>query len=644
MFNALEYYKSGTEKLEKSKDNMVTADIKKDYNAAIDKCWKLINIHSDSNAYADDALLLIGKSHYQVEEYIKSERFLRQFVSGYQQSELLPEALLWLARSLSKLERYDEAQEFLNEILAREENSDVNSLALYTIGDIFRIQENYDSALDYFNQSVETTEDEKLAAQSLFEMGEIYTDQQHFTKSIEMYNRVKDFNAPVLLEFNANMNKVNAQIQLDQYDAALKTLRLMNNESRFLEVIAQIEAKIGEVLVLQDEFELAEEQFQNVLEKYPKTEGAAHAAFELGKLTESYRVNPDSAIILFLRVKQEFRISEYGTEAVDRANLLKDYLKIKTDINDDYRELAQLSNPDSAEVDIDTISVDSEKPSTRMSKTPKKRTEEEILASIEKNRFLLAEFFLLNMQNYDSAGVAYSDFIGSSSDTTLQAKAYYALYYLNQYQLNNYSVADSIKMLLLTQFPNSEFASYFRSLEKKTQSITEVTNRFEEKYLEAESLRLNKKYENAIRIFNEIALQDSGSKWAEMSRYSVAWIYENELNNLPKAIQAYTVIFKEYPKTEYGRIAQNKIKEPPPPPEPVTDDPERVSEVQPIDSISVSSTDTLKSESVSKDIQKPIEERKKPAEPEPIDRKIIDRELKVDPDTLKSPKSVGEER
>ena len=640
MFNALEYYKSGTEKLEKSKDNMVTADIKKDYYAAIDKCWKLINIHSDSNAYADDALLLIGKSHYQVEEYLKSERFLRQFVSGYPQSELLPEALLWLARSLSKLERYDEAQEFLNEILSLEVDKDLKSLALYTIGDIFRIQENHDAALDYFDQTVETAEDEKLAAQALFEMGEIYTEQQEFTKSIETYNRVKEFNAPVLLEFDANMNKVNAQIQLDQYDTALKTLRIMNSESRFLDYIAQIEAKIGEVLVLQNEFEMAEEQFQNVLEKYPKTEGAAQAAFGLGKLTESYRVNPDSAIKLFLRVKQEFRMTEFGPEAVDRANLLQSYLKIKNDIKNDYKELAQLSNPDSSEVDIDTVSVDSEKPSSQTGKTPKKRTEEEILASIEKNRFLLAEFFLLNMQNYDSAGVAYSDFISSSSDTTLKAKAFYALYYLNQYQLNNYSAADSLKMLLLAQFPNSEFASYFRSEEEKTKSTAEETNRFEQKFIEAESLRLDREYENAIRIFNEIALQDSGSKWAEMSRYSVAWIYENELDNLQKAIEAYTVIFKEYPKTEYGRIAQNKIKEPPPPPEPPTENPEG----QPSDSISVSPSDTTKSEVVNEEKEKPSEDRKKLTEPEPIEKEIIDKEPEVDPDSLRSIKPVEEKR
>ena len=106
LFNAQARYDDGMKKIEQSSDKVITSEIKNDFQAAIDKCWKLINIYSDSSKYADDALLIIGKSHYQMEDYVKAERFLGQFVDRYKNSDLIVQAYLWLGMSCIELEKW----------------------------------------------------------------------------------------------------------------------------------------------------------------------------------------------------------------------------------------------------------------------------------------------------------------------------------------------------------------------------------------------------------------------------------------------------------------------------------------------------------------------------------------------------------
>ena len=134
-----------------------------------------------------------------------------------------------------------------------------------------------------------------------------------------------------------------------------------------------------------------------------------------------------------------------------RARVLESYLKLRDNIKRDLADLRKLEDGEEVETEIeestDTLSTGSfedslreESINNRSSKrprkgvqakkppAPKKRTQEEVILSLERNRFALAEYFLLNMQNYDSAEVAYIDFISTTQDTVLKPKAYHTLY------------------------------------------------------------------------------------------------------------------------------------------------------------------------------------------------------------------------
>jgi hypothetical protein len=179
-----------------------------------------------------------------------------------------------------------------------------------------------------------------------------------------------------------------------------------------------------------------------------------------------------------------------------------------------------------------------------------------------KNSFNLAEYFLLTYQHYDSAKIAYTNFINNFSDSLLTPKAYYSLYYLDNDIFHDSLSADSLKNIILTRYPHSVYGAKLAGGYEED-SNQEENLYIEDMFLEAENLVEHSNYNEAIEKYNQIAKQDSGSEWALKSRYAAAYIYENYLNDIPHALDRYAVLAKEYPSSEQGKIASKKVAEPP---------------------------------------------------------------------------------
>lgn len=576
MFNAFKLYDEGIKKIANSKDGRISPDIKKDFNSTIDKCWTLINVYSDSNKWADDALLLIGKSHYQIEEYGKSVRFLDQFIKKYPRSDLIYEAKIWYAKTLIKLDEDDMALEILNTMLAEDMNSDLKAEVLYSMGELYYKRGELDYAIKNLKQCVEYSDDDILSASSQYLVGNIYLEMGKYVDAIENFNYVLAYDPLEEVEFNALMKKVEAQIALKKIDLAINTLNQMLRSSKLLDKHSQVEAKLGECFRLQNKHDFATEHYLDVIQKYPRTLGSAQATYELAKLLEFYYTDLDSARKMYLKVRKESNSSEYVEDATIRANLLKNYLDLRSKISQDYEILltpfADSTNSEttfSAADDslvLNSTLADSDSINVKGNVNELAKHEqliEQTKISLAKNQYALAEFFLLNMQNYDSAAIAYKKFIDTGYDSSKIPQAYHALSYLYSYKLPDSTIVDSIDNLILYKYPNSPYSEYIlikRGRIKKSKSVEIDT--LKQKYRMAEDYLWANKYEDALQIFSEIAKNDSGSYWAGKSRYAISWIYENKLKNISKAIESYTILAKEYPKSDYAAIAKNKISEP----------------------------------------------------------------------------------
>ena len=567
MFNAEERYEAGLKKIELSRDGEITPEIRNDFYKSIDKCWKLINLYGDSSAYAADALLLIGKCHYLVEEYLKSERHLRQFVDRYKKSDLIVEGYLWLGKSLLALDRDDEALEYLNEVLAADENDDLNSKAYFYMGKTYYKKEAYDLARTQFLQSIDQAKEEDIRANAQYLIAESYFNEKNYVDAATNYILVSEYNTSDELQFQSKMRSIKCLVELKQYDQVIERLEAFSLDPRFLYKKSVIEAEIGNCYKIQGKSLEATEKYIDVMEIYPRSEGSAMAAFGMAQIMEFAYADLDSAKSLYQRVTKEYRDSEFKSTADDRAKLIDEYQKINANIKKDLNDLKLLAeqiNGDSVITDVIENADESqnEGSQTSVKKKENRRSESEIKSSLEKNKFALAEFFLLNLGRYDWAAKAYTNFIESSEDSILVPKAHYALYYIYHYELSWEEKADSVKQILLSEFAQTPYARYLSANKSALDNDVSQKSPYKYLYLQAEGAMSEEDYSDAIDLFNQIAEEDSGSLLAQKSRYAVAWIYENKLEDIQGAVEAYNLVAEEYPQSEVGGIAKNKIRTP----------------------------------------------------------------------------------
>ncbi len=621
-FNAKKRYNEAYKKQNASKTKTLTGDIKKNYRETIKKCWKLIDTYSDSSDWADDALLLIGKSHYNLQEYKKSQRVLEQFLLKYNQSPLVPEAKLWLAKTYITEERDDEALKLLSGLFGDDLSSDVAGQVYYILGDLYFQRNDYEKAIINLEKAVKSSSDDELLGSAYYMLGEINFSNGNYKAAIDAFEELKDLNIPAQREFEAQMQQVESYIALKDYETAEKILKNMKRDIRFKKQFSLIDTKLANLNEIQGDAEFARELYYDILKQYKTDDGAYMAAFYLAQLYEFEFGNLDSAEAYYKKVRTIKSQEEISREAKERAALLKEYLKFRNQLRKDQRDLISIAQgdttlEDSLEVEIDstefkarlkeesdaginkqnfgvdlknTVPDSSGKDLTHKKKIPKSkkvaisRNPEQVEQSFKRNSFAKAEFFLLKYQDYDSALVSYRRFTELfPEDSVLTPKAFYALYFIYSDLDSNRVKADSIKNIILEQYPDSPYGLKLAGKQSAIKIVNAASKNSDEerlkrdkllkqKYLTAEKLLFSQNYKAAIKAYKTIAEQDSGTTWASKARYAIAYTYEHYLNDTPAAIRAYTILAKEYPGTKFAKIAKNKIKEPPPEVLPVLSD------------------------------------------------------------------------
>ena len=604
-FNAKKHYKEAFEKQKtvKVQKKRLPADIIKHYSSAIDKSWKLINNYGDSSEYADDALLLIGKSHYNLREYMQSERILGQFILKYHESKFIPEAKLWLAKSYIANKREEDALNLLDKLLNGEVDKTIAVQALYILGTLHYQKEEYDEALKNLENAINIASDDEILGNAHFLEGKIYFHLKKYKEAAAQFELLKDLDVPVLKEYEAQMQQVEAFIQLKEYMSAESALKRMLRDIRFTKQFSIIETKLGNLSEIQGDTEYARDLYYDIQRKYKKDEGVSLAAYYLAQIYEFYDGEFDSAKVYYGKVRSLKTHEDILKDSKERALLVKEYLKIRDQIRKDQQDLYALAQGDSTledsveaipdttelpnedplkEEDIRSFSsVDKEKDilldslarkekQKREKKKVKKivvsRTPEQVEESYKKYSFNKAEFFLLKYQDYDSAAAAYTKFITIfPDDSVLVPKAIYSLYFIYQDLKGDMVKADSLKKILVTRYPDSPYGLKLQGIAPKEEGANSANEEaaIKQRYLKAENLLDEHHYNTAIKEFKKIAEQDSGSIWAQKARYAVAYTYEHFIKNIPLAVEAYRLLKKEYPSSRFARIAQKKIKKPP---------------------------------------------------------------------------------
>jgi len=598
-FNAEENYRVGLEKKKNSpSDEKISKDITSNFEAAISKSWAVIEIYGDSNSWADDALLLIGKSHYHLQEYDKSQDVLEQFLQKYLRSPLKSDAELWLAQTFVAQGNTDDALARFSSLISNSGDDDILADAYLNIGEIYFESEDYQLAISNYQKCIEIGSTSVTAGNAQYKLADSYYNSDDFENAVINYEDVLQYDMPIIKQYDAVIQMSNSLLKLNRFDDAEEKLLNIMRDQRFKPHYSMIATKLANMIEFRGDTEFALDKYFEVIENYSKSEGSALASFYIAQIYEFEYGWLDSAKVKYEDVKKLYGKSESVKEANNRAKILTNYLSIRNKLSKDKDDIFRLEHGDSLLVDsleveqdssfVEENEEDGENSESNVpdnlvrrfgrasqaedgsdedddeTKKPKKtaitRKPEEVEKSLLKNSFNIAEFFLLSYQHYDSAKIAYVNFVDNFTDSLLTPKAYYSLYYIYN-DINHDSLsADSIKQIILSRYADTIYGKKLSGVE--TEEVVKVNVEIKNMFLRAESHVDREEYEEAILLYSQIAEKDSGSIWAQKSRYATAFVYENYLYDMDSAIESYAILAKEYPKTEQGKIASFKVAEP----------------------------------------------------------------------------------
>ncbi len=200
------------------------------FNKAIEKSAEVVRRHPQSK-WADDALMLIGKSYYYLGNYAGAAQKFREVIALGGTQEL--EARFWLARALGAAHAYNEAQRALQEVLAREDLPAVwQSRFLLLQADLYVQQARWEEARQSLEAGLRRVPDRSLGARGYFLLGQVCETLQDYSCAYAAFDRVHRYRPDYELAYAAAWQAIRIRGLYLDAEAALEQLRRMERDDK----------------------------------------------------------------------------------------------------------------------------------------------------------------------------------------------------------------------------------------------------------------------------------------------------------------------------------------------------------------------------------------------------------------------------
>jgi len=603
-YNAKKYYNTAYQDIKKQKSGELSNKARQNLEVSIDKSLKLLELYPNSK-YVDDAQLLLGKCYYYQNNFIRARDYLYQLLDIYPQSELVPQAKLWLIKVDIQDEKYHNAEIQITNFLNTNIPDNIKAEIYFLRARLYIRNNNYQEAINYYNKSIQV--DKTLRPEALFAIGSIYDSLNNYHQSAIYFKKVfksnpgEPYNFTSQLKYGIALKKQNEiDLALDNFDELL--LKDIDKQQE-----AKVRLQIADCLMLQENFQTALREYEDIIANYPRTEESAIAYYKLGNFFEQ-RMKYKKALQNYIQVEKEFSKSQYADSAKIRQNALFKLFALKKVIYvslHDTSETKQISNkivfPERDDTyffeDTSTVSlvkredkdaqVDQQEDVSREEETrdrnlphqsdlsqnrdkeesqkPEEVVNPEInkldINKLDKNLFLLGEIFMLNFNKPDSALAKYNYIIDNIPESEYTPKAYFNSAYIYKTIKNDSLKADSLYNLIVDKYPDSEAA--MRVQIKLGKAVPKSEDEIiMEQYKQAEEFMLDKNNpQKACKIYKNIIKKYHDSDLIPKIYYSLGWCYENKLDSLNTAYVVYDSLLSKYPDSKYSKKIQPKIQQ-----------------------------------------------------------------------------------
>ena len=571
------------------------------FTASIEKNSKLLSFYPNSK-WVDDALMMIGKAYYYIDDNVKAERKFLELLAKYPESEFTNEANLLLGIGYLRQKKIDQGIKKLEGLFDAtvEDDEEIAGKASFELGEYYYSQNSFDLAEKYYSQALPLISDEAQQAFAQYQIGLCYNNLEQYTKAEEAFARVDDFESEYNLQFRAMLARLKAMVLQKKFTEALDAFTAMLDDTKNSDFYGTIHLEIANTLSAQGRMAEAMEEYHFVDTSYARTEESARSYFALAKIYEDSLKNYDSARVYYNKAKAEFAASKITPTAALKAeifnkydNLTKDLIRFDTllfnTLNQKIEEdTAQIFMSDSLSVGDSTgiakngseqrkatkpgkkleakkdsaLAVDSTKIKIQLDKElAKKQLIDSLQRSIARTKFELGGLFFLEMQIPDSALYWLQDVARNYPQNELTPRALFTIGEIYRtLPIHSQSERDSIYWSIITNYPNSPYAQEAR----KNLGLTLVKIEPDSAAIlfeQAEAQSEERHYTEAIDTYNQIAEKYSDSPITPKALYAMGWHLENSVVNNDSALAVYKRLLGKYPSSLYASAVRLKVTE-----------------------------------------------------------------------------------
>ncbi len=576
----------------------IPAAARQKFQTSIEKNSKVLSFYPNSK-WVDDALLMIGKAYFYMEDDVRAERKFLELAVQFPESDLILESQLWLGKSLLRQKKTQLGIKQLEVLFANtlESDKELAGKCAYELAQHYYTQHDYTQAEKYYTLAVDLVDDAELRTQIYFQIGKCFTALQQFEKAEHAYANAADASPVYTLLFQAQLQQINSMALQKKYDIALNGLNAMLRDTKNTEFYGTIHFEIANVLSLQGKTSEALEKYRYVDTAFAKTDEAARSYFTLGKYYEETEVNYDSARAMYNKAKSEFPNSEITNDAIAKADIFNKYRDLQKDI---FRfdslfahallmktQLDSSSRVQNSVVKKDTVAVKIDPKTKKITKPGKHEAKKDSISAIDstamnerinrglaqnkmidsligliiRTKFELGGLFYLEIQQSDSALYWFNDVVKNYQHSEFAPRSLYTIAEI--YRTVKQKPKTELNLIynsIVTNYPASPYANEARKnlglpiVEAQKDSAQEL-------FEQAEALAESKKYKPAIQTYKNIAEKFSTSPLSPKALYTAGWLYENSLVNNDSANAIYKRLIAKFPDSQFANIARPKIAE-----------------------------------------------------------------------------------
>ncbi|MEW5799056.1 MAG: tetratricopeptide repeat protein [Bacteroidota bacterium] len=573
------------------------------FTSSIEKNSKVLSFYPNSK-WVDDALLMIGKAYYYLNDDVRAERKFLELAVKFPTSDLIDEGTLFLGRSQVRQKKISEGIKLLEGLLEKTLSTDENiaGQAAYELAQYYFAQKNYEQALKYYNQSLPLISDAEDQAYVQFQIAQCFDNLGQYEKAAEEYEKVTDYAPGYTLLFTAELSKTRTLVRQKKYADALEILEAMLSDSKNTDFFAAVHFEIANAQFAQGDRRAAMEKYRYIDTTFARTDEAARSYFAMAQIYEQVELNYDSARIFYGKARSEFPASKITTEAVQKTEIFTKYHTYHNDLSRfdsliafTIRQKEITDSTSAAATDSlvlaqkDSSNVEPIDPKSRKATKPVKKSEtkkdsipafdstkiktqiakdlaykqliDSLQRSIVRTKFELGGLFFLELSVPDSALYWFQHVVDNYPKSEFAPRALYTIAEIYRtVKEKPQSVRDSLYSLIIASYPTSPYAQEARKIlglpivETEKDSAAELLQ-------QAEAFADVLDFTSAIKTYKEIVAKHSGSTLTPKALYAAGWHFENSLLNNDSALAVYRRLLAKYPASQYASVVRPKVTE-----------------------------------------------------------------------------------